>query len=203
MSYAGRSPDAYRDVMVEDSFFERKGFPMPDANNVQGPKNKPERERASFPVIQEYGPAYSVPGAFEVPERKRDVRAVFDIAAPPDRPDEVSAGLKRIARYLNLYVAVGVDPHLIRSVAVFHGAATSAVLRDDAYCRTTGAAKANPNAPLIKELHRAGVTLYVCGQAMRDSGFSDADILPDVGLAYSALSVLTNYQEQNYAFFSV
>lgn len=176
---------------------------MADANNVQGRKQSSDRERASFPVIQGYGPAYSVPGAFEVPERRREARAVFDLTAAPAHSDEVSGGLKRIARYLNLYGAVGVDPHLIRAVAVFHGAATSAVLRDEAYCRTTGAPDANPNSALIKDLRRAGVTLYVCGQAMRDAGFADADILPDVSLAYSALSVLTNYQEQNYAAFSV
>lgn len=176
---------------------------MADANNAQERRQNPNRDRASFPVIQGYGPAYSVPGAFEVPERRREARALFDLTAAPAQPDEVSSGLKRIARYLNLYAAVGVEPHLIRAVAVFHGAATSAVLRDEAYCRTTGTRAANPNAALIKELRRAGVTLYVCGQAMRDAGFADADILPDVSLAYSALSVLTNYQEQNYAAFSV
>ncbi|HET9122205.1 MAG TPA: DsrE family protein [Acidiferrobacteraceae bacterium] len=158
---------------------------------------------ASYPVIADYGPAYTVPGAFEIPPKRTEARALFDVSAAPEAPDQVSAGLKRIARYLNLYAAVGVDPKLLHVVAVLHGKATSAALRHEVYSQHFPGNAENPHLALLRALHKAGVVLYVCGQAIRDSGYHDQDIVPDVSLAYSALAVVTNYQDRNFAYFPV
>lgn len=172
---------------------------MPDA--IQQPRTS-SQGLASYPIIAEYGPAYLVPGAFEIPEKRREAHALFDISEAPAQPDQVSPGLQRIARYLNLYAAVGVDPEWVRVVAVLHGPATGAVLRHEMYRSHFAGVPENPNLPLLKALHKAGVVLYVCGQAIRDQGYEDRDIAPDVRLAYSALAVVTNYQERHFAYFS-
>ncbi|MHB1950694.1 MAG: DsrE family protein [Acidiferrobacteraceae bacterium] len=162
-----------------------------------------KRVRPAYPVIPDYGPAYSIPGAFEVPERGREAHAMFDVTHAIEASTEVHPGLMRVARYLNLYGAVGVDPRLIHVVVVLHGPATAVVLRDEAYRKVRHVDCHNPNLALINTLHDAGVMLYVCGQSMRDAGFDDGDIAPDVRLAYSALALASRYQERHYAYFPV
>lgn len=159
--------------------------------------------QASYPVIADYGPAYTVPGAFEVPQKRRQAQALFDVSTAAKQSQQVVPGLKRVARYLNLYASVGVELHLLQVIVVLHGDATGAVLRHEVYGRHFPGATENPNLMLLRALHRARVTLYVCGQAIRDYGYQDQDIVPDVSLAYSALAVVTNYQDRQFAYFSV
>lgn len=175
---------------------------MPQPTKTSSPPGQ-ERLRAAYPVIADHGPVYSIPGAFEIPERGRETHVVFDVSRAADAVTAIHPGLGRVARYLNLYGAVGVDPRLVHVVVVFHGPATVTVLLDGAYRQAQQVDCANPNLALINALHRAGVALYVCGQAMCDAGFNGADIAPDVRLAYSALTLASRFQERNYAYFSL
>ena len=57
----------------------------------------------------------------------------------------------------------------------------------------------NPNRDLIKTLSNIGVDVFLCGQSMSSMGYSKEDLLPEVKVALSAMTVLTVYQMNNYA----
>ena len=153
-----------------------------------------------YPVIKNYGAAFPLPEAAEQPRQTQNVQAVFDVTKPADSPDKVLPGLDHVARYLNLYATAGVSPTNMHLVVVLHGKATPAALNDNAYNKATGATGGNPNLGLIKQLKTAGVTLYVCGQALNDYKFEPTQVTPEITEALSALTVVTNYQEQNYVY---
>ena len=54
-------------------------------------------------------------------------------------------------------------------------------------------------AYIIQILSDHNVQMYVCGQSVAYSGISKIDILPEIKLAMSAMSVLTVYQSQGYS----
>ena len=157
--------------------------------------------QAMYPVIKNYGPAFPLPQAAEQPRQTQDVRAIFDITKAAKTPDKVLPGLDHVARYLNLYATAGVSPNNMHLVVVLHGKATPAALNDTAYNQATGNSTGNPNLDLLRQLKGAGVTLYVCGQALNDYKFEPAQVTPEITEALSALTVVTNYQEQRYVYF--
>jgi intracellular sulfur oxidation DsrE/DsrF family protein len=157
---------------------------------------KPEQ---SYPLIPAHGGIVPTPGAAEPP--RQGTKIIFDITAS-GKPDKVNPGFERIARYLNLSAAHGVMPNGIKIAAVLHGGATTCALGDTRYARHTGT-KGNPNLPLIRELQKHGVELYVCGQALARAGFQASDVAREVPVAVSALSVLVNRQTDGYAFLPV
>ena len=87
-----------------------------------------------------------------------------------------------------------------------HGAATKAALNDNAYAKHTkpyarakGTTK-NPNLALIRQLDKAGVKIYVCGQAMAYNGFAADEVAPEVVVAVSAAITIINSQMDDYAY---
>jgi intracellular sulfur oxidation DsrE/DsrF family protein len=126
---------------------------------------------------------------------------VFDVTADA-KPGEVNKGLERAARLLNLYGAAGLKAGDVRAAVVFHGEATRTALTDAAYggrFKTDG----NPNLPLIRELKKAGVELFVCGQALHYKGFPAAEVDGAVPVAAAALTVVINKQADGYAYVPV
>ena len=77
--------------------------------------------------------------------------------------------MEQVARLLNLYGAAGLTARDVKIAAVLHGGADKAVLSDAAYAARFKAA-ANPNLPLIRDLKRAGVEVFVCGQSLPRPG---------------------------------
>jgi hypothetical protein len=89
---------------------------------------------------------------------------------------------------------------------ILHGPATKAALKDDAiekhsnpYARSQGATK-NPNLELMRQLTKAGVEIYVCGQALAHHGYGTDEVAPDVTVAVSAATVNINLQMDGYAY---
>lgn len=148
-------------------------------------------------VITDAGSFYAVPHAAFMPDRAAIYKVVFAMAAPSAEPDAVNPDLERLARTVNLYAAAGVPLDHLKFVAVAYGPATAMVLDDAHYRAKFGVA--NPNLPVIAQLHKAGVTLAVCGQAVIGSGFQNAWIAKDVEVALSALTTITELQQQGYA----
>lgn len=157
--------------------------------------------QAMYPVIKNYGPAFPLPQAAEQPRQTQDVRAIFDVTKAAKTADKVLPGLDHVARYLNLYATAGVSPSNMHIVVVLHGEATRASLNDAAYNQATDSSAGNPNLDLIRQMKSAGVTLYVCGQALNDYKFEPTLVTPEITEALSALTVVTNYQEQHYVYF--
>ena len=56
----------------------------------------------------------------------------------------------------------------------------------------------NPNFKILKELDKAGVHVYVCGQSASYHKIAKEDMAKSVRLALSALTVLIDYQTNNY-----
>ena len=87
----------------------------------------------------------------------------------------------------------------VKIAAVCHGAADKAVLSDAAYLARFKVA-ANPNLPLIRDLKKAGVEVFVCGQSLHALGFKVEEVAEEVPVADSALLVLVNKQTGGYAY---
>ena len=160
-----------------------------------------QNEGPEFPVIKDYGPVYRIPHAAEMPYQKQNIKTLFDLTKGAKDPAKVNPGLDHIARYLNVYALAGVKPQNMHLVAILHGKATAAVLTNQGYDHYMHTQSGNPNLKLLDALHKAGVTLYVCGQALHDFKYPASDVVPEVKRTLSALVVVTNYQEKHYAYF--
>ena len=137
-----------------------------------------------------------MPRAAEQP--RKGAKAVFDVTAGA-KPGEVNKGLEHVARLLNLYGAAGLTARDVTIAAVLHGEADKTVLSDAAYAARFKVA-ANPNLPLIRDLKKAGVEVFVCGQSLHDLGFMAEEVAKEVPVADSAMLVLVNKLTDGYAY---
>jgi intracellular sulfur oxidation DsrE/DsrF family protein len=151
-----------------------------------------------YPVIKGYGPIVSLPRAAVQPDKSLNYRIVFDIVVGAKKKGGVVPGLDKVARVINVFASAGLPPSKLHLVAVLHGGATEAVLKAKAYLKRRG--RPNPDLKLIRALKKAGVKLYVCGQALAEHHIKHADVNPDFTIALSALTVVPTYQLRGYAF---
>jgi intracellular sulfur oxidation DsrE/DsrF family protein len=156
----------------------------------------PNKSGLVYPLVPGHGGVVPLPRAAEQP--RKGAKAVFDITADA-KSGEVNPGLEQIARLLNLYGAAGLTAGDVKIATVCHGAADKAVLSDAAYAARFKFA-ANPNLPLIRDLKKAGVELFVCGQSLHDLGYNSEEVAEEVPVADSAMLVLVNKQTDGYAY---
>ena len=109
----------------------------------------------------------------------------------------MSPSLDHVARTVNLYVSAGVPLSHLKFVAIAAGAATPIALNDAQYRKKYGVA--NPNLPLIAQLRKAGVDVAVCAQAVAEHDFQYDWVDSQVTVALSALTTITELQQQGYA----
>jgi intracellular sulfur oxidation DsrE/DsrF family protein len=159
----------------------------------QSPSGKTE---LVYPLVPGHGGVVPLPEAAEQP--RKGAKAVFDVTADA-KPGEVNKGLEQVARLLNLYGAAGLKAGDVKIAAVFHGEADKAVLSDEAYAARFKVA-ANPNLTVIRDLKKAGVEVFVCGQSLHDLGFKAEEVAGEVPVADSAMLVLVNKQTDGYAY---
>lgn len=158
-----------------------------------------EKPALVFPIISKHGGVLPRPQAAEQP--RAGAKTVLDITGD-GQPGESNKGLERAARLLNLYGSVGLQATDIKITLVLHGEATKRALSNSAYKLRYGVEQ-NPDLPLIHELKQAGVEIFVCGQALNNKGFADAEVAEDVTIAASALTVVINRQADGYSFIPV
>jgi intracellular sulfur oxidation DsrE/DsrF family protein len=149
-----------------------------------------------YPLIPGHGGVVSLPRAAEQP--RKGVKAVFDITADA-KSGEMNKGLEHVARLLNLYGAAGLTARDVQVAAVLHGEADKAVLSDAAYAARFKVAT-NPNLPLIRDLKKAGVEVFVCGQSLHELGFKVEEVAKEVPVANSAMLMLVNKQTDGYGY---
>jgi intracellular sulfur oxidation DsrE/DsrF family protein len=159
----------------------------------QPPNGKAE---LSYLLVPGHGGVVSLPRAAEQP--RKGAKALFDITADA-KPGEVNMGLEQVARLLNLYGAGGMTDRDVKIATVLHGEADNAVLSDAAYAARFKVA-ANPNLPLIRELKKAGVEVFVCGQSLHDLGFKAEEVAQEVTVTDSAMLALINKQADGFAY---
>ena len=156
----------------------------------------PGKSGLIYPLIPGRGGVVPLPRATEQP--RKGAKAVLDITADTE-PGEVNKGLEQVARLLNLYGAAGLTARDVKIAAVCHGMADKAVLSDAAYFARFKIA-ANPNLPLIRDLKKAGVEVFVCGQSLHELGFKAEEVADEVPVADSAMLVHDNKQADGYAY---
>lgn len=152
-----------------------------------------------FPIIAGFGGVVVVPNAAEKP--RPGAKIVFDVTADA-KPSDVNKGFDRAARLLNLYGAAGLKASDVKIVVVLHGEATKSALSDEFYQPRFGVER-NPNLPLIRELQKAGVEIFVCGQALNYKGFPESAVAKDIPIADAALTVTVNRQQDGYGYLPV
>jgi intracellular sulfur oxidation DsrE/DsrF family protein len=139
-----------------------------------------------------------LPHALFQPEKGRIYRATADVTRMSEDVREPAPGFTHAARAYNVYQSAGLDTRTsLKLIVVVHGPATTAVMNDEVY--TNRYETANPNSELLRRLAEAGAELYVCGQALCDQGYKHEQVLPEVRVALSALSVLIASQNEGYA----
>ena len=146
-------------------------------------------------IIKDYGTISDIMDVVD-PDPNVDYKIVIDLKAASPDPNKLNPGLNNIARMLNLHAAGGISQDKINVVAAIHGSATYTVLDNNGYQLKYGID--NPNLDLIKQLKAAGVKLFVCGQSLvaRNKGFDNVN--PDIAIALSMLTVVTEHQQKGY-----
>lgn len=158
-----------------------------------------EEPTFSYPLIEGYGGIARLPDAAEPP--RRGAKIAFDISAE-SKPDEVHRGIESVARYLNLNAQAGHRASDVKLTLVLHGGATKCALKDKAYAQATQASS-NPNLPLLRELRKHGVEVFVCGQSLARNKFAKTEVADELVIAVSAMTVNVNKQLDGYAYLSL
>lgn len=157
---------------------------------------QPIGQAEAGPVIDPYGAVFEVEG-MEVPvDTSRRYKVLFDVALSPEGPEGVNRNLNTVARYLNMHVKAGVPLENMSVAVVLHGPAAKDALRPEPYRERYDAE--NPNVDLIRQLGRAGVQFYMCGQSAMGRGMSDEMLLPEIQMALSAMTARATLQAQGF-----
>lgn len=147
-------------------------------------------------IIEDYGKVQRVENPDLEFDKDKVYKAIFDIYTDSPDKDKTNPLLKTVARYLQIHKQYGIPKENLKVAVVMHGVATKNVLNDKAYEKLFGVE--NPNSELIKILKGADVDLYACGQSYAGKGYDDADKLPEVKMALSALTALVWFQSGGY-----
>lgn len=149
-------------------------------------------------VVTSAGDIHPVPrDAVFMPNAKSTYKVVFALTHASPDPAKVSPALERVARTVNLYASAGVPLDHMKFVAIAYGPATELAL-DDAHYQQLHHVN-NPNLPVIRELRKDGIEVVVCGQAVMEHHYRFEWVDHAVPVALSALTTITELQQQGYA----
>ena len=143
------------------------------------------------PLIKDFGTVYAVPFAVERPNPTLKYKILVDVNTPSEKPEIVNENLEAAAKIVNLHILGGVPEKNLQVVLVVHGAAAFNLMNNEAYRQKY--ALDNPNLPLLTSLHQAGVKIFVCGQTIIKRSIDQQKLAPEVTVALSAITTITNY----------
>lgn len=155
------------------------------------------QENNPGPVFKSLGAVYDVPEADFVPNSTQVLKAIFDIERLQEDPTEVNPLINSLARYINMHVQRGIPLESIHLSFVLHGVSGKDALSNKAYKKRYGVN--NPNSSHIKALAAKGVHMFICGQSATYAGYKKSELMPEVKMALSAMTVLTVYQANGYS----
>ena len=147
------------------------------------------------PVFDSFGAHAPVEGIGKVPA-DTEFAIAFDVSDPGE-VDKRSRGLESAARFINMHVAAGVDPDNIRIAVVVHGKASLDLLSDEAWA-AKGKGATNPSSTMIREMLDSGVRFILCGQSGAANGIMQAELIPGVETALSAMTAHALLQQRGY-----
>lgn len=146
------------------------------------------------PVIEDFGPVASVPGAAALPA-DATFKVSYDVREKA-AAGELNRTLVTAARFLNMHARAGVAPENMKLAVVVHGGAVRDVTHNDAY--KTAENGDNANLALIEALIAHGVEIYVCGQSAAHYNVAATDLAPGVTMAISAMTMHALLQQDGY-----
>ncbi len=152
---------------------------------------------AQSPAIPAASGAVFVKDAAVPPVATRRYKAVVEATLAADQPTAVVPALDMTGSEYNTLAMWNVPLARMKMAVVFHGPAVDGLLKDEGYRAKFGVA--NPNLPLLAQLKKAGVHVYVCAQHLAASNIDPAALAPEVEVASDALIVLMAYQNDGYA----
>jgi len=126
-------------------------------------------EPATGPVIDNYGPVFAVPeGSYNLLPDQQ-YKVVMDVGKGPEDPAALNRSIESAAR---------------------------AALNDQAHAKHFDVP--NGSKGLVEALGKAGVDIYICGQTAAYYGYGPDDLLPQVTMAVSAMTVHVRLQQEGY-----
>jgi intracellular sulfur oxidation DsrE/DsrF family protein len=150
----------------------------------------------SNPIIKNYGTINGLENV-TLPDKSLDYKIVIDLKTANDKFDSVNKGLINVARALNLHAVGGIPIEQLHVAVAIHYTATPLVLNNDGYQKKYGVD--NPNLELISQLKDAGVEIYICGQSLVARKYAFENVNPDVSIALSMLTVVTEHTMKGYS----
>lgn len=131
---------------------------------------------------------------------QQDVRVVYQVKTDEWR-EGVGSGLYQVRNLYRIYDDMGLRLRYIHLSAVFHGDAAYWMLTDEAYNEHRGVSTGNPNRELIEELaDDLGASIEVCSRSLKQHGWSEDDVLPEVTIVRAAYPRIIDLQLQGYAY---
>lgn len=146
-------------------------------------------------VVTEFGKVAAVDANMVIPKRAK-FKVLFDTAKGAEA-GEVNRTLNSAARFLNMHAQAGVAEKNMKLAVVFHGKGSFDLTQSGYYGKKFEVAE-NANAGLIKALTDKGVRVILCGQTAAYYDISNADLLPGVEMALSAMTAHALLQQQGY-----
>jgi len=138
--------------------------------------------------------AETPPVEIQVPVELKKARVVFNLDHPAFEGDEPT-GMAFMRVMLDKFGKDGTEHHI---VAIFHGSAGYMLLNDETYNRVRNWKRGNPYKDQIAALKTEGVEIEECGQTMRDKGWGNADLLPEVKVNSGANFRIIELVQQGY-----
>lgn len=125
-------------------------------------------------------------------------KVAIDLTMPYQDSSKASFGITEIGRTFNLHVANGAPKENVDMVVIVHGGAIRTFLKDELYTKRNGIP--NPNIPVLQELSKNGVKFYVCGQSLGFLKMTSDSFIPELNVALSAKTAVTEFQAKGYSF---
>lgn len=157
-----------------------------------------QKQRNSGKIIKGYGQTFSVEDQDIKTDTDQILKVIFDVSSSSEDRAQMNAKIETAARFLNMHAQEGMEPEQLKVAVTIHGGAWQDILTNKAYKKQFGVN--NPNAKLIELLDEAGVDVILCGQTAAFRRIDEADILPEVNMALSAMTALLQYQNKGYRF---
>lgn len=147
------------------------------------------------PVFEDYGPVADVAADFVIPENMA-FKLRFDVSEGADQ-GAVNRRFETAARFINMHARAGITDKKIKLAIVVHGKAVNDATNAVYYAEAVGGE--NANAPLLAALIEKGVRVIICGQSAAHYGVANADLLPGVEMALSAMTAHAVLEREGYA----
>jgi intracellular sulfur oxidation DsrE/DsrF family protein len=127
-------------------------------------------------------------------------RAVYNINTNTESAG-INKGLYYARGLIEAFGKQGVKPEQLDIHLVLHGAAAKSLLIDETYQMASADPFAiNNNANTVEELLGFGISVEICNSAMKSSGWTEKDILPDVLIVHDGYTRIIKLQNDGYAY---